>query len=67
MNEPGHIVDYPANYHNFASAFSFADGHVETHKWQDADLKQPVQYTAGPVTTAPSLNDQAWLAARTSR
>jgi len=67
MTEPGHIVDYPANYHNFASAFSFADGHTELHKWQDADLKQPVQYTRGPVTTGPSIIDHAWLTNRASR
>jgi prepilin-type N-terminal cleavage/methylation domain-containing protein len=67
MTEPGHIVDYPANYHNFASAFSFLDGHTEIHKWQDKDLKQPVQYTSGPVTTAASPNDQAWIASHASK
>jgi prepilin-type N-terminal cleavage/methylation domain-containing protein/prepilin-type processing-associated H-X9-DG protein len=29
------IVDYPADYHNFATSFSFADGHAEVHKWLD--------------------------------
>jgi prepilin-type N-terminal cleavage/methylation domain-containing protein len=67
MVHAGHIVDYPANYHNLASAFSFADGHTELHKWQDADLKQPVNYTGGAVTTAASINDQAWLTNRASR
>ena len=66
MTEAGHIVDYPANYHNFSSAFSFGDGHVELHKWQDPDLKQTVNFTSGPVTTTPSVNDQAWLTNRTS-
>ena len=27
--------DLPANYHNRASSFSFADGHSEIHKWLD--------------------------------
>ena len=67
MTESGHIVDYPANYHNLASAFSFADGHTEIHKWQDRDLKQPVQYTGGAVTTAPSPTDHAWLASHASK
>ena len=67
MTEPGHIVDYPANYHNYSSAFSFADGHVELHKWENADLKQPVQYTGGPVTTGLSVQDQTWLMNRASR
>jgi prepilin-type processing-associated H-X9-DG protein len=60
-------VDYPANYHNLASAFSFADGHTEIHKWSDPDLKQPVQYTGGAVTTVASPNDQAWLASHASK
>ena len=67
MSEPGHIVDYPANYHVGASAFTFADGHAEIHKWKDKDLLQVVQYTAGPATTAASINDQAWLTNRASR
>jgi prepilin-type N-terminal cleavage/methylation domain-containing protein len=67
MAHLGHIVDYPANYHNLASAFSFADGHIELHKWQDSDLKQVVNYTGGAVTTGPSMVDHAWLTNRTSR
>lgn len=27
------IVDYPASYHNGASALTFADGHAESKKW----------------------------------
>ncbi len=27
------FVDMPANYHNGAGGFSFADGHAEVHKW----------------------------------
>ncbi len=30
------ITDWPANYHNKATAFSFADGHTEIHRWGDA-------------------------------
>jgi prepilin-type processing-associated H-X9-DG protein len=29
------IIDYPAAYHDGAGSFSFADGHVELHKWKD--------------------------------
>jgi prepilin-type N-terminal cleavage/methylation domain-containing protein/prepilin-type processing-associated H-X9-DG protein len=32
-NSDNNIVDIPANYHNGASGFSFADGHSEVHKW----------------------------------
>ena len=30
------IVDFPASYHNKAGGLSFADGHSEIRKWQDA-------------------------------
>jgi prepilin-type processing-associated H-X9-DG protein len=31
----GYYHNLPALYHNKASAFSFADGHAELHRWQD--------------------------------
>jgi len=61
MEEPGHIVDYPANYHNGASSFSFGDGHAEIHRWKDSTLLQAVQYDRGIVVLGKSSNDQAWL------
>jgi prepilin-type processing-associated H-X9-DG protein len=30
-----YIVDYPADWHNRAGNFAFADGHTETWRWQD--------------------------------
>ncbi|MGA0437775.1 MAG: type II secretion system protein [Limisphaerales bacterium] len=30
------IIDYPASNHNGAGALSFADGHVEMHRWLDS-------------------------------
>ena len=30
------LEDMPANYHNLAGGFSFADGHGETKKWMTA-------------------------------
>jgi len=30
------VANLPAIYHNNCSSFSFADGHVEIHKWRDA-------------------------------
>jgi prepilin-type processing-associated H-X9-DG protein len=29
------LVDIPWSYHNGSGSFSFADGHVETHRWKD--------------------------------
>jgi prepilin-type N-terminal cleavage/methylation domain-containing protein/prepilin-type processing-associated H-X9-DG protein len=40
MNAPTwyHI---PANHHGSSSIFSYADGHVASHRWQDASTTQP--------------------------
>jgi len=38
MAARGRLAEFwslPASYHNGACNFSFADGHVETHKWRD--------------------------------
>jgi prepilin-type N-terminal cleavage/methylation domain-containing protein/prepilin-type processing-associated H-X9-DG protein len=66
MNRAGqHIVDYPANYHGGSSAFSFADGHVELHKWSDPLMLQPFNYdppgTGYPQGTV-NVTDHGWLA-----
>jgi prepilin-type N-terminal cleavage/methylation domain-containing protein/prepilin-type processing-associated H-X9-DG protein len=37
-------VDYPADYHNFACGFGFADGHAEIHKWLDPRSHFPIEY-----------------------
>ena len=51
----------PANYHNGACGFSFADGHAEIKKWIDPDTlsKQIVSNPTGP-------NDVPWIQVRTS-
>ncbi len=64
----GWIIDYPANYHNNQSAFSFADGHTEMHKWTDPQLTAPVDFnaTAAPVQYNTSRTDAYWLSDHTS-
>lgn len=59
--------DVPASAHNGACGISFADGHVEIHKWQDATTKVPV-LKLNPCSAygRTSVNDSAWLVARTS-
>jgi len=61
MEEAGHIVDFPANYHNGASSFAFADGHTEIHRWKDPTLLQAVKYTAAITVLGASPNDQAYM------
>jgi prepilin-type N-terminal cleavage/methylation domain-containing protein/prepilin-type processing-associated H-X9-DG protein len=39
-NSNNNIVDIPANYHNGACGFSFADGHAEVHKWVGPTIKR---------------------------
>ena len=51
------LGDLPANNHANSSAFSFADGHSEIHKWVDAFL------TKNP---SPSSTDNKWLIQRVS-
>ena len=36
-------IDLPANYHNGAAGFAFADGHSEIHKWKNATTRLPVR------------------------
>jgi prepilin-type N-terminal cleavage/methylation domain-containing protein/prepilin-type processing-associated H-X9-DG protein len=49
------ITDRPAVNHGNSSSFSFADGHVELHKWLDAFLNISTTYSA-------SQQDPVWLA-----
>ncbi len=60
----GWLVDTPANYHNNASAFTFADGHSEMHKWEEQRCKSVVNYPNGPVGPQNSTVDAIWLSDR---
>jgi prepilin-type N-terminal cleavage/methylation domain-containing protein len=56
------IIDFPANYHNNAGGFSFADGHSEIKKWQDPRttprLKPNGMISGG---ASPNNKDVFWL------
>ncbi len=43
LNKPDSFqwLDLPASWHNGAAKISFADGHVENHKWRFASTKPP--------------------------
>jgi len=72
MAKPGaataQIIDFPASYHNGACGLSFADGHSEIHKWQDARTKPPVKGVRDSLYSilTPNNPDTEWLAERTS-
>ena len=60
MDVKGAWGNWPANYHNGACGFSFADGHSETKKWHDPAT---LALHAG---TGPAPTDAPWLQLRTS-
>ena len=62
-----YIGDYPAAWHNGSCSLSFADGHVEAHKWLDPRTKPPF-LQAGPAYGIPSPNnsDMDWLMAHST-
>jgi prepilin-type N-terminal cleavage/methylation domain-containing protein/prepilin-type processing-associated H-X9-DG protein len=51
----------PANYHNGACGFSFADGHSEIKRWRDKDT-----LSKKPVPGARGVHDVPWTQFRTS-
>ena len=66
--------DLPASYHDGAANLSFADGHLERHKWRSASTRQPAQAEAAilPFPAAPQVLGPAervdfdWLMDRTT-
>jgi prepilin-type N-terminal cleavage/methylation domain-containing protein/prepilin-type processing-associated H-X9-DG protein len=62
------IADYPASYHNGAGGWSFADGHSEIRKWQDARtmpvLKRGTELSLG-IASAKNP-DVAWMQSHAS-
>lgn len=66
------FIDRPANYHNGAATMSFADGHVEIHKWSGPTLGKGPNNWEGPmaggyaVTGTADNTDLIWLQQRTS-
>ena len=60
------IASYPAAYHEQGANLSFADGHVEYHRWKDSRTLPPVKYAKWLAQTAsPDNPDVAWLQQRT--
>ncbi len=58
----------PGSYHNGAGNLSFADGHVESHRWTVAQTIQPPHKNVvrGNKIQASPATDFDWLKARTS-
>jgi prepilin-type N-terminal cleavage/methylation domain-containing protein/prepilin-type processing-associated H-X9-DG protein len=57
----------PASWHNRAANISWADGHLERHRWSPDTVRPPVQGGVGSGGFAPSpATDYLWLRERTS-
>lgn len=62
------LVNLPGSYHNGASGVTFADGHVEIHKWRDARTRPRLLKTFQKFIPCPNNPDLLWLQERaTSR
>jgi prepilin-type N-terminal cleavage/methylation domain-containing protein/prepilin-type processing-associated H-X9-DG protein len=66
-----HWHDLPASYHDGSGCISFADGHVETHRWRAASRYAQVRAEGEVVTTCFPYSpievvDVNWLAERTT-
>ena len=59
----------PANYHGRNSTVSFADGHVESHRWLDARTYSPARNTDwhGHNIASPGNRDVGWLQEHATR
>lgn len=64
----GEWIDLPANSHNGACGFAFADGHSEIKKWQSTGLQRKVTFnTFAAWGVAANDKDLMWLRQRTQR
>ncbi len=62
------FLHMPASYHNRAGVNTFADGHVESHRWVDPRTINPGRIDFhGHDTPSPGNADIAWIKERTTR
>lgn len=60
-SNPYWIIDYPASYHNGSARVSFADGHVETHRWLETTTLVPLGRAHPGSHTTTTDRDVKWL------
>ena len=59
-SDPYWMADFPAGYHNRCGRFSFADGHAESHKWQEPYILMPLGQAHLMHTSSTDLDAQ-WI------
>ncbi len=63
------IPDFPATFHGNSSAFAFADGHSEIHRWIGSTIAHcpfTSTFRSTYIAAGDSGNDVVWLAQNTS-
>jgi prepilin-type processing-associated H-X9-DG protein/prepilin-type N-terminal cleavage/methylation domain-containing protein len=55
------LISIPASRHNNGATISFADGHVELHRWEDARTIYPVTRTPALQKSVPNSKDADWF------
>lgn len=60
VSDPYWMIDYPASYHNESGRLSFADGHVEAHRWLEPTTLVPLGQAHSTHTSATD-RDAQWL------
>jgi prepilin-type N-terminal cleavage/methylation domain-containing protein/prepilin-type processing-associated H-X9-DG protein len=64
------IVDYPSSCHSGGSCLTFADGHVDYHKWVEPTTNPPLvpgkRLPCGSKPTSSNDRDMDWLVAHTT-
>jgi hypothetical protein len=56
---PAEWTDLPASFHDYATAFSFADGHSALHRWvRPATVPLAAPYAAKLPITIPAVSDE---------
>jgi prepilin-type N-terminal cleavage/methylation domain-containing protein/prepilin-type processing-associated H-X9-DG protein len=60
-NNPYWMVDYPGSYHSRAARLSFADGHVEDHRWVEPTTLVPLGQAHNVTHTSATDRDVQWL------
>ena len=56
----------PASFHNSAANISWADGHLERHRWLPNTVRPPVKGAVGGGYVPVPPDDYLWLKDRTS-
>jgi len=61
------LTSLPGSFHGHSGVLSFADGHVEKHRWVDSRTIRPYLHEGFPGGRVPGSKDVQWLRAHTAQ